>query len=105
MEPVIAEVVGVGELVVDLPREVTQVDPAGIVGKGDAAGIRNPIFLAPQFKTVQMPVVLAHHHLEDVMQLRQRRIAPHQHAPANLRADTQQMNRELVDRRQPVSTG
>ena len=43
--------------------------PAGIVGKIAAAGIRNPVLLAPEFETVQVPVLLAHRHPEDVMQL------------------------------------
>lgn len=32
-------------------------------------------------------------------------VAPHQHAPADLRADTQQMNLELVAHRQAVRSG
>lgn len=52
MEPVIAEIVGVGEPVVGLPREIAQVDPAGIVGKVAAAGIRNPVLFASELETV-----------------------------------------------------
>ena len=43
--------------------------PAGIVGKIAAAGIRNPVLLAPEIETVQVPVLSAHRHPEDVMQL------------------------------------
>ena len=100
--PVIAEVIGIGKLVIDPPREIAQVNPAGIAGKIDAARIRNPVFLASKFETVQMPVFPAHRYLKDVMQLSQRRVAPHQHAPIDVRADAQQMNLELVDRRQAV---
>ena len=100
--PVIAKIIGVRELVICPPREITQVDPPGIVGKVNAAGIRNPALLAPELEAVQVPVVPAHRYLEDVMQFRQRRVAPYQHALANLRADAQQMNLELVDRRQAV---
>ena len=51
-------------------------------------------------KAVPVPVLPAHRHLEDVMQLGQRRITPPEYASADLRADTQQMNLEVVDRRQ-----
>ena len=79
--------------------------PAGIVGKIAAAGIRNPVLLAPAFEMVQVPVLPAHRHPEDVMQLGKQRIAPHQHAPDDVRADADQVNLELIDRCQAVIAG
>ena len=40
----------------------------------------------------------AHRCLEDMVQLGQRRIASDKHAPVDVRADTHQVNLELVDR-------
>ena len=52
--PVIAEVIG--KLIVDPPREIAQMNPAGIVGKVEAAGIRNPVLFAPELEAVQVSV-------------------------------------------------
>jgi hypothetical protein len=65
--PVVAEVVGIRELVVDPPREIAQVNAAGIIGIPRAAGVAQALVLAPEVKAVQVPVLPAHHHLENMV--------------------------------------
>ena len=105
MVPVITEVVGVGEPVARPPREIAQVNPAGIVGEIDAVGIRNPILPAPELETVQVLILPAHRYLEDVVQLGQGGITPHERLPADLWVNAQQVDLELVNRRRAVIAG
>lgn len=86
---VVAEVVGVGEPVVDSLYKIAQVDPPGLIGIPRATGMAQAKVLAPEMKAVQVLVLPAHYHLEDMMQLGYGGIAPHQHEPADLRTDTQ----------------
>ena len=69
MVPVVTKVVCVGEPVVDPPGEIAHVNPTGIVGEISASRVANPVFLAPEFEAVQVPIRPAHGYLEDVMQL------------------------------------
>jgi len=59
------------------------VDSPGIVGKVEATGTQNTIFLALKLETVQVPVLPAYYYLEDLMQLSPGGVAPCQHAPAD----------------------
>ena len=97
MVPVIAEFVGVGEPVARTLRKTTQVNPAGIVGEIEASSIRNPVLLVPELEAVQVLILPAHRYLEDMVQFGQGGAAPHQRAPADLLADAEQVNLELVD--------
>jgi hypothetical protein len=85
--PVVAKIVGVGELIARPPREIAQVDSPGIIGMLGAARVAQAVVLAPEVEAMRVPVLPAHHHLKDMMQLGQGRVASHQHAPTDLRAD------------------
>ncbi len=69
---------------------------AGIIGKRGASRVTNSIGFAPEMKLTQMPFLPAHRYLEDMVQLRQRRVAPHVHAPVDLGTDAQHMNLKLI---------
>lgn len=78
-------------------------DLPGIVGKIGAALVANAIFFISEVKAMQISVFPAHHHIENMMQFSERRIAPSQPAPADLWADAQYTNLELIAHDQAVN--
>lgn len=68
MLPVVGEVIGVGELVLYIPWEITQQNLVGVIGKIQTT-VANTVLLAPDVKVVQVPTLPSHHDLNDMMEL------------------------------------
>ena len=100
MLPVIAEIIDVGELIAR-PRTQAQasyVHLTQVIPTVTTADIRNSVIGSPDMENVQMLVLPAQHHLYQMMEFCQVRIAVNDEAPVNHRRNIEHMYLWMTDR-------
>jgi hypothetical protein len=92
-----AEVVVVDETLTHPQPEVAQAHPVGVVAEDRAAVVAQAVLPAVHLEAVQVITGPAESHLKNIVEVGDARVAGHEQAPPDQRADPVQHDAQLVD--------